>query len=146
MLATVAMMAAGFATYPMFRVYAVVLPFVYLLAVIALVSFGLRRSPLWFGAFMLLAIPFVSFSDVLSHGPYAQWHNDRLNTIVRNAELIGQPQIMVVQTLGDPTGVYLDDDNRISTYNYSPFKWFPGAQLQVHCKDGKVNSIELLDD
>lgn len=146
LLATVAMMAAGFATFPLFRIYAVIVPFAYLLLVTGLVLLGLRRTPLWCGVLMLLAIPFASFSDVMSHGPYAQWHNDRLNTIAHDAELIGQPQTIVVQTLGEPTGVYRDDDGHISTYNYSPFGWFHGGQLQVHCNDGKVKSIELLDD
>jgi len=145
-LTTVAIMAAGFATFPLFRIYAIVVPFVYLAIVSGCILFGVGRSPLWLGVVMLLAIPFASFTDVLSHGPYAQWHNNRLDAIARDAQLIGQPQSVVVHTFGEPTGVYRDDDDRISTYNYAPFAWFPGAQLQVHCSDGKVSSIELLDD
>ena len=146
MLATVAIMATGFATFPLFHTYAIVIPFVYLALVIGANLVGMGNSPLRLGLVMILAIPFAAFSDVLYHGPYAQWHNRRLDVVARDAHLIGQPQSMVVQTLGEPTSFYCDDEGRATTYNYAPFSCFPSAQLQVHCKGGKVSSIELLDD
>jgi hypothetical protein len=146
MLAVVAVMTIGFATYPVFRIYAIIVPFAYLAFVSGLFLLDMGRFRQWLCIAMLLGIPVISFADALFHGPFAQWHNIRLGAIASDMQLIGQSQSIVPQTLGEPTSVYPTDGDGTTTFNYAPFRWFSGAQLQVHCRDGKVISIELLDD
>lgn len=103
-----------------------------------------------------IALPLL---DVIHHGPYVTWYNKRCQTIATTAGLVGKPEEEVVRVLGEPTSVYeywdaVDFDSgepepgaeETTTFNFAPYSFFPFAKFQVHCRKGKVRSLELFDD
>ena len=143
MLEIVAVFAVALSTYSLFNVYTLIASLGYLVVAILLTQ-RFHQAHRWLTLVLFAAMPILAFGDVMSHGPYSRYHNFKLQPVAQT--LVGRPQSAVRSTLGDPTSVFHDDNGLISTYNYSPFPWFPFAKLQAHCESGFVVSIELFDD
>lgn len=93
---------------------------------------------------LAIAAGYVVF-ETLACGPYITWYNYRLAAIAKDHNLVGQNQGMVSRVLGDPSYIYRssDDWGPYTTYNYEPFGFIPAWKVQVHCRKGVVEGIEL---
>lgn len=122
-----------------------------------------RRRIFGIAAFVyLFAWPVVFVLTISRAGPenaYVREFNERLERIAIDARLVGDNEERVETVLGPATGIYrwwnstyMDSGKPTpgaefwTTYNYAPY-WFCSCSVfQVHCRDGKVQSIELYDD
>jgi hypothetical protein len=108
---------------------------------------------------VFLIATMVVISSVNPKNPYVRHYNERLERIATEAGLVGDSEERVEEVLGPATHTYSGWDCIVSatgepalgarygtTYNYAPFPSFPFSKFQVHCEDGKVQSIELYDD
>jgi hypothetical protein len=91
--------------------------------------------------------------------PYVRGFNEPLEQLAIDAKLVGSSEGRVEAVLGPATSSYSGWNAIVTstgkpapnalygtTYNYAPFPALPCSQFQVHCRDGKVMSIELYDD
>jgi len=106
---------------------------------------------------LLIALMLLIAIDNLSVGPYTRYFNHSMYSKAMEARLVGANEERVEQVLGKAsycysgwTSTYIDSGKPtphsrfVTTYNYVPF--LPAAKFQVHCKDGKVVSLEMFDD
>jgi hypothetical protein len=98
--------------------------------------------------------------DLQRGGPYAQRYNFGLRDRALAANLLSSDEHLVEDELGPATLVYSDwseidartgkpTSNAIitTTYKFAPYPVFPfDDTFEVHCRNGKVVSIELFDD
>jgi hypothetical protein len=122
-----------------------------------------RRKLFGFALMMYLTVVVLAclfvFHELATQGPYVRRYNEQLEKMSINAGLIGSDAKRVEEVLGPATFVYKGWDqwhsdtgkpgahaSYVITYNYAPYPSLPACNFQVHCMDGKVQSIELYDD
>jgi len=91
----------------------------------------------------LVLPPIYGFFDGLFRGPYTVYFNERCERIVRSRGLIGKSPEAVRDALGEPTSIYVYEEEGSFTFNYAPFFW--SEQFQAHFTNGRLSSTELFD-
>jgi hypothetical protein len=104
-----------------------------------------------------LLIGFVWVVDAVAHGPYATALNRRCQRLAVQGRLVGRPETEVAKILGPPCQVWRSWSTvdsvtrqpspgayRVTTFNYAPCPFVACGLFQVHCRNGVVESTELL--
>ena len=142
LLVLVALACLCLITYSACRVYSLVGTALFLIFAIAFC-----RKPLtlaFMGLIAMSTIVIITMADVVCHGPVTTHHNQRLANTIQSNQLIGKSKEFAITVLGSPTSRYSLRSGE--TLNYAPFRLLNGGQVQLHCKNGMVGSIELYDD
>lgn len=104
------------------------------------------KAILLFEVVLLACLWAVTLVDLRITGPYVRWYNENKLRLATDAKLVGDRQDKVETVLGKADVISTSIYSPGVTYFYAPYPHFPAAAVQVHCRDGKVQSIELYDD